>query len=151
MEKPDLRIKNIMINGLVVLYWAFVFFASFIWGFKLVSIAPPYSFIIQTLVFVLFAWPIKMYWINIYMDALVFKKQGFHPKLKSDFGVLLDNISDYKIEKIIFNFYWLVFKRENGKTIRRISSMSEKQCNFLSNKLAEKVKPKKNIGHRYLK
>lgn len=139
MEKPDLRIKNILINSLIVFYWLVVFFGSLYLGGKLGWINSTISIIILMLLFCLLAWPIKTYWINIYIDVLVFKEQGFHPHIKSDLGVAFDNIYEYKIEKIIFNQYWLILKRENGKTIRRISSMSKNDLKFLSNKIAKKT------------
>ncbi len=144
MEKPDLRIKNIIVNSLVVFYWTFIYFGSLYWGVKSGLINSFLSIVIQALVFLLLAWPIKMYWIDIYIDALVFKEQGCHPLLKSDFCVALDNIYDYKIARITLNLYWVILRRENGKTIRRIISMSEDNFNYLSNKIAEKIKQNEN-------
>jgi hypothetical protein len=142
MEKSELRINNILINSLIVFYWLFVFFGSLYWIFSSGLFNTYISLIASTLLFFLLGWPIRMYWINIYHDVLVFKEQGFHPTIKSDFGVAFCNIYEYRIKKIVLNQYWVVLKRENGKTIRRIFPMSKSDLNFLSNKIADEINKK---------
>lgn len=61
------------------------------------------------------------------MDAIVFKERGFHPLIKNDFGVAFENIDEYQIKSLGLGLFWIVLKRSNGKTIRKLFSFSENE------------------------
>ena len=84
-------------------------------------------------------WPIKCLKLYVYIDVIDFKEIGWHPNIKNEFGVAFENISEYKIDKSFLSFNWLELKRKNGKTIRRLLSLSNREFIELSNILKERV------------
>jgi len=87
----------------------------------------------------LFFWPIKPFKTIIYSDIIVFKEFLRHPNLKNESGIAFENIYDYKISSMVFNLKWIVIKRRNGKTIRKMLSFSASEFKEFSNLLKEKV------------
>lgn len=73
------------------------------------------------------------------MDAIVFKENGFHPLIENYFGVAFENIDKYQIKSLGLGLFWIVLKRKNGKTIRKLFSFSENELSGFINTLNEKV------------
>ncbi len=97
------------------------------------------SILLFSLTVMVFIWPIKRFSIDIYVDAMVFRENGWHPLIKNEFGVAFENIYEYKIKRIGLTLNWIVLKRTNGKTLRRLLSLSNREFTEFDNILKSKT------------
>jgi len=150
MEKPLFEYRNHLRNVLIATIWTLLFFATL----KAISLTyflldlytswnPELSWIViltASILALAIGWHIRFLRLKIYIDAIVFKEHGPHPTLGSRFGIAFENIYEYKITNIAFTFNWLVLKRRNGKTIRKLISIPRKEFIGFSDILDEKIK-----------
>ncbi|GAP44009.1 hypothetical protein TBC1_112168 [Lentimicrobium saccharophilum] len=146
MEEPLFEFKNCFRNILTIGLWLVIFLSSFqiLEYFKEIDMSSLWFYFFLVLISTLLAlfpfWPIKLFKTIVYHDVIVFKEMLRHPILKNEFGIAFENINDYKIKTMIFNLNWIVIKRKNGRTIRRLFSFSARELKEFSNILNEKVK-----------
>lgn len=140
MEKPLFEYKNRLRNSLTIAYWISIALCVI---FVMINYNPIRNFIsllIFSVIVMLLIWPIKRLKIYLYIDAIVFKEKGWHPLIENEFGVVFENIYDYKIKNIGFTLIWIELKRRNGKTLRRLLSLTENELLELSETLNKKVR-----------
>lgn len=153
MEKPLFEYKNYLRNILIATIWTLLFFVTIeVIGFTslLLETYPNWNpelnwivLLITSMLAFAIGWNIRFLRLNIYVDVIDFKEHGPHPNLGNHFGIAFENIYDYKITRLTFTFKWLVIRRKNGKTIRRLLSLSQSEYIGFSEILNEKIK--KNI------
>ena len=127
MEKPLFEYKNRLRNILVIIYWVLIVICFFFIMTNSNLIINSISLIIFSVIVLLFLWPIKLLKTYIYVDAIVFKESGFHPLIKKEFGIAFENIYDFRLKRVGLNLCWVVFKRKNGKSIRKLLSLSSSE------------------------
>lgn len=150
MEKPLFEYKNHLRNMLVAAIWTSLIFTgvkaiglTFIFLDLYTNWNPELAWIVFITVPLLplaIGWKIRFLRLKVYVDAIEFKEFVLHPTLGKRFGVAFKNIYEYKIIRIAFTFNWLVFKRRNGKTIRRLINLSKRELKEFSYILDEKIK-----------
>lgn len=145
MEKPLLEYKNRFRNLIVIVYWIIIsvsFFSIMMNFFKERDYGSSGNFIVIvffSLIIMFFIWPIKRLKVSIYIDAIVFKEKGWHPLIVKEYGVIFENINEFKVKNITDGLNWVVLKRKNGKTIRKLFSFSENELTGFLITLQEKV------------
>lgn len=139
MKEAHFLFKNRLRNILIISYWIIISMSIFFISTHYNLIINFVSLIIISLIIMALIWPIKCLKIYVYVDVIDFKEIGWHPNIKNEFGVAFENIYEYKIDKSFLSFNWLVLKRKNGKTIRRLLSLSNREFKELSNILKERV------------
>lgn len=122
MEEPLFQYKNRLLNTLIIIYWIILYLSALYVAKHLNLITNLISLVLFSLIVMVFIWPVKRLKLDIYIDAIVFKEKGWHPQLENEFGVAFGNIYDYKIKKVALTLKWMIIKRKNGKTIRRLIS-----------------------------
>ena len=139
MEKAQFEYKNRLRNLMTVGYWIVMFFGSLFIMINLDFIRNFLTLLIWSIISMTLVWPIKRFKTFIYVDAIVFKEKGFHPLIKNDFGVAFENINEYRINNLGFGLFWIVLKRRNGKTIRKLFSFSGNEISEFIEVLSNKV------------
>jgi hypothetical protein len=139
MEKPIFEYKNILRNILTIGLWLIIAIGLYFIIFVYKGLNSIIIVLISIFISSFFFWPIKLFKTFVYNDAIVFKDFLRHPILNNEYGILFENIFDYKIKRIAFSLYWIVFKRRNGKTIRRLFSLSKTEYLGFTQILTEKV------------
>ncbi|MCB8999392.1 MAG: hypothetical protein H6540_04895 [Bacteroidales bacterium] len=145
MEKPLNEYKNRLRNIIVILYWILIsigFFSLMISFFKEINYNSLGNFIVIVIfswIAMFFLWPIKRLKVTVYIDAIVFYEKGWHPQIEKEYGVAFENIYEFKVKNITDGLNWIVLKRCNGKTIRKLFSFSENELSGFLNILHEKV------------
>ena len=144
MEKPLFEYKNRLRNSLIIGYWIVIsigFFSimvNFLEETNYNSFGNFIVIVVDSLITMLFIWPFKRIKMSVYIDAIVLKENGWHPQIEKEFGIIFENIYDYKIKEIVLTFYWIEFRRRNGKTIRRLFSLSKNELKEFSKILNDK-------------
>ncbi len=138
MEEPLFKYKNIFRNILTIGLWIVIaigiyFIIIFYRELNIIVV------LISILIGSFFFWPTILFKTFVYRDAIVFKEFLRHPILKNEYGILFENIYDYKTIRIAFSLYWVVLKRRNGNTIRRLLSLSKTEFLGFSEILNKKV------------
>jgi hypothetical protein len=139
MEEPIFKYKNRLRNGLIITYWISIALCAVLVMIYFNPIKNFISLLIFSVIVMLLIWPIKRLRINLYIDAIVFKENGFHPLIENSFGVAFENIYEYQVKRIAYTFYWIELKRRNGKTIRKVFSFSENELSEFLKILKDKV------------
>lgn len=139
MEKPLFEYKNRLRNILAICYWISIALIAILVMVNSNLIRNSISIIIFGIVVSVILWQIKRFKTSIYLDTIVFKEKGFHPLIKNDFGVAFDNIYEYRIKGLGLGLSWIILKRRNGKTIRKLFSFSENELSGFLKILHEKV------------
>lgn len=137
-EQPLFIFNNKLRNTLVVIFWIFIFISSILLSIKTIE-QTNYGTLGYTLIQLLYTslglaiiWNVRIIKVQIYIDAIVFREQGFHPLLKKSTGIVYDNIIKFKIKKLSKNQYLISFKRTNAKRFNRILSLNQTQISELS-------------------
>uniref|UniRef100_UPI003216F439 hypothetical protein n=1 Tax=uncultured Draconibacterium sp. TaxID=1573823 RepID=UPI003216F439 len=139
MEKPLFEYKNRLRNILAIIYWILVSLSSILVLLNSNLIKNTISIIIFGIVVTVILYPIKRIKTSVHVDAIVFNEKGLHPLNRNEFGVAFENIYEYKLKSIAFGLNWIVLKRRNGKTIRKLSSLTGKELRELSEILTERI------------
>lgn len=139
MEKPLFEYKNRLRNILAICYWISIALISILVMVKSNLIRNSISIILFGIVVSAILWPIKRFKTSIYVDAIVFKEKGFHPLIRNDYGVAFDNIYEYQIKSLGLGLFWVILKRRNGKTIRKLFSFSVNELSGFLKVLNDKV------------
>ena len=139
MEKLLFEYKNRLRNILAICYWISIALIAILVMINSNLIRNSISIIIFGVAVSVILWPIKRFKTSIYVDAIFFEEKGFHPLIKNDFGVAFENIYEYRVKSIGLGLNWIVFKRRNGKTIRKLFSFSENELTGFLKVLREKV------------
>ncbi|PXY02933.1 hypothetical protein DF185_02230 [Marinifilum breve] len=142
MEKPLIKYHNRLRNSLTVIYWGIIWF----YGLWILTesnfIDNQIYFLIASSLLLVFLWPVNYLRTYIYNDAIVFKELGFRPRLVRGIGIAFENLHHFRYFRIVFNLYYFVFYRTNGKTIRKVMSFSDDKLIEISKILNEKIKNK---------
>ncbi|MDE5416551.1 hypothetical protein L3049_00925 [Labilibaculum sp. DW002] len=150
MEKPLFQYRNYLRNTFVITIWGLLFLVTLrmmLLAFSILEFLPNWNSKFDWVVFVTvptltlaIGWYFKILNLKIHIDAIVLREFGPHPNLVNEFGIVFENIYEYKIKSIALTFKWLVLKRTNGKTIRKLISLSKREFIEFSGVLNEKIK-----------
>ena len=140
MEKPLFEFKNRLRNVVIIIYWIIIAISSLYFMTHSNLIHNTISLLVFGLIIYSLIDPLRLLKTYIYFDAIVFKERGFHPLIRNEYGIIFENIQNYKIKKVVFNLNWIIIQRRNGKTIRKLISLSEIELFEFSKMLKEKVK-----------
>lgn len=138
MEKPLFKYYNRLRNSMIIIYWVFIWLCAF--G-VMIKFTPNFLYLlIISLISLIILWPSNLLLTYIYHDAIVFKEIGFRPGMFNEFGIAFENIYNIESRKIMFNLYWIELTKSNGKSVRRLMSLSKKKSLEFLRIMSDKTK-----------
>jgi len=151
MEEPFHVYKNHLRNSIIIAIWIMILSIAILLivptAIFLLSLNPNWNPEWNLIVIIgiptvahTMTWRIRITKLKIYNEALVFTEYGPHPLTKKEFGILFENIINYRSKKIFASLNQFVFIRQNGKSVERILSLPKKELKYFTDTLNKKIK-----------